>query len=209
MRSLSLPLLPNAYTVSYPPTAPDKTPEPIQYFPLPDILTRAWTTDAHTTAYSVQSLSFRLSKAAITLESGVVMVVFIADIDCAQSHAASGGQGDVPAPDDWWLAELDKIERLRDAFPGAFVYRTRGGYRLVYLLACPHILRSPADVDAWKADYLAWIAALACYASPSTVTPAATIGNGSIGCPMRPGSGGRPGKPRDRRQSLSDRRLDL
>ena len=62
MPSISLPLLPNAYTISYPPTAPDKTPEPIQYFPLTDILTRAWTTDAHTTAYSVEGLSFRLSK---------------------------------------------------------------------------------------------------------------------------------------------------
>jgi hypothetical protein len=160
MSSLSLPLLPDAYTISYPPTAPDKTPELIQYFPLPDILTRAWTTDAHTTAYSVEGLSFRLSKEAITLASGVVMVVFIADIDCGQSHAASGGQGDVPAPDDWWLSEIEKIERLRKAFPRAFVYRTRGGYRLVYLLLVPRILRSPADVDAWKADYLAWVAAL-------------------------------------------------
>jgi hypothetical protein len=171
MPSLSLPLLPNAYTISYPPTAPDKAPEPIQYFPLPDILSRAWTTDAHTTAYSVPSLSFRLSKEAITLENGIVMVVFIADIDCAQSHAASGGHGDIPAPDDWWLEELEKLEYLRAAFPGAFIYRTRGGYRLIYRLSEPRILRSPSGVDIWKGDYLAWIAALrvrfAIYADPS------------------------------------------
>jgi hypothetical protein len=168
-RPLALPLLPDAHTFSYPKEA-DKAPK-VQYYPLPDILTRAWTTDAHTTAYSVRSLSFRLSKEAITLESGVVMVVFIADIDCAQAHAVSSGRADVPAPDDWWLCELEKIERLHAAFPGAFIYRTRGGYRLVYLLPEPHILRSPADVDAWKAEYLAWIAALrirfAIYADPS------------------------------------------
>jgi hypothetical protein len=160
MPSLSLPLLRNAYTISYPPTAPDKAPEPIRYFPLPDILSRAWTTDAHTTAYSVEGLPFRLSKAAITLDNGVVMVVFFTDIDCAQAHAASGGHGDIPAPDDWWLVELEKLERLRAAFPGAFIYRTRGGYRLIYRLAAPHTLRAPSDADAWKRDYLAWIAAL-------------------------------------------------
>jgi hypothetical protein len=66
----------------------------------------------------------------------------------------------VPAPDAWWLSELDKLERLREAFPGAFVYRIRGGYRLVYWLPTPRILQSDEDVTAWKADYLAWIAAL-------------------------------------------------
>jgi hypothetical protein len=148
MPSLSLPLLPNAYTISYPPTSPDKVPEPLRYFPLPDILSRAWTTDALTTAYSVQALAFRLSKAAITLKNGVDMVVFFADIDCAQIHAVSGGHGNIPAPDGWCLEELDKLERLRAAFPGAFIYRTRGGCRLIYRLAAPRILRSPSDADA-------------------------------------------------------------
>jgi hypothetical protein len=160
MPSLSLPLLPDAYTVSYPPTAPDKTPEPIAYFPLSDILTRAWTTDAHTTAYSVPSLSSRLSKEAITLDNGVVMVVFFADVDCTRAHTASGGQGDIPAPDDWWLEELAKIDRLREVFPDPFAYRTRGGYRLLEQLPEPRMLHSATDVEVWKADYLGWVAAL-------------------------------------------------
>jgi hypothetical protein len=132
----------------------------VHYYPLEVILTRAWTTDAHTTAYSVEGLPYRLSRDAVQLAGGVAMVLFIADVDCAQSHAAGGGQGDVPAPDDWWLQDLEKMEALQRAFPGAFVYRTRGRYRVLYLLPKPQLLRSPADVDAWKADYLAWVAAL-------------------------------------------------
>jgi hypothetical protein len=45
------------------------------------------------------------------------MVLFIIDVDCGLSHAASGGHGDMPAPDDWWLQELEKLERLLAAFP--------------------------------------------------------------------------------------------
>jgi hypothetical protein len=157
--SSRLPLLPDQCTPGYPPKGTD-TPPTVQYFALSDILTRAWTTDAHTTAYSVEAWPYRLSKAAIDLDGGVLMVVFIADVDCEQSHAASGGQEDMPAPDHWWLQELDKVEELQHAYPRAFIYRTRGGYRVVYVLPNPRCLRSPADVDAWKADYLAWVAAL-------------------------------------------------
>jgi hypothetical protein len=99
------------------------------------------------------------------------MVLFICDVDCEQSHAALGGHGDVPAPDDWWLAELDKIDALIHAFPAPFVHRTRGGYRIIYLLIMPRVLASADDVDSWRADYLGWIAALRLrfhiYADPS------------------------------------------
>ena len=185
MPSLSLPLLPNAYTISYPPTAPDKAPELIQYFPLPDILSRAWTTDAHTTAYSVQSLSFRLSKAAIILKNGVVMVVFFADIDWAQAHAVSGGHSDIPAPDDWWLEELEKLERLRAAFPGAFIYRTRGG--IGSCTCSPSRTSCARRPMSTPGKGIIWRGLPPCVsASPSTLTPPVTIGNGSIECPMRP-----------------------
>src|SRR5262245_57514820 len=117
-RPFALPLLPNVFTFSYPKEA-DKAPK-VQYYSLDMILTRAWTTDAHFTAYHVPTCSYRLSREAVYLEGGVVMVLFIVDVDCALSHASSGGQGDAPAPDAWWLAELDKIERLQAAFPGAF-----------------------------------------------------------------------------------------
>src|SRR5688572_30743770 len=171
MNSLSLPLLRDAYTVSYPPTADYKVPTLVRYFPLPDLLTRAWTTDAHTTGYSVEALPYRLSQHAVTLETGVSMVLFIADADCALSHAVSGGHGEMPAPDDWWVQELEKLEYLRAEFPGAYIYRTRGGYRIVYRLETAHLLQSEADAEAWKADYLSWVAALRVrfhiYADPS------------------------------------------
>jgi hypothetical protein len=88
------------------------------------------------------------------------MVLFIADVDCALSHASSGGHGTAPAPDDWWLEELVKLDALRREFPGAFIYRTRGGYRIIYLLSTAQVLRSAEEVEGWRADYLAWIAAL-------------------------------------------------
>jgi hypothetical protein len=146
--ALTLPLIPSAQTYSSPKEA-DKAPR-LRYFPLEVILTRAWTTDAHTTGYSVERHAYRLSRDAVQLEGGVVMVLFIADAD-GPGHLAS---------DEWWLGELAKLDTLRQAFPGAFIYRTRGGYRVVYRLPAPHVLRSAADVTRWKATYLAWIAAL-------------------------------------------------
>jgi hypothetical protein len=155
---ITLPLIPSAQVYSYPKEA-DKAPT-VPYFPLEAILTRAWTTDAHTMAYHVPALPYRLSRDAIRIGGGVTIVLFFADVDCEQSHAASGGHGDMPAPDEWWVHELDKIDQLLDRFPGAFVYRTRGGYRILYLLASPRVLASGDDVERWRADYLAWVAAL-------------------------------------------------
>jgi hypothetical protein len=147
-RTCPLPLIPSAQTYSYPKEA-DKA-RTVEYFPPDAILTRAWTTDAHTTAYSVPSHPYRLSREAVAFDGGVVMVLFIADVD-GPEHLAS---------DDWWLGELGQLDALRQAFPGAFIYRTRGGYRVLYWLPRPYALHSAADVRQWKADYLAWIAAL-------------------------------------------------
>jgi hypothetical protein len=156
--SISLPLIPSQSTYSYPKEA-DKARK-VAYFPLEIILTRAWTSDVHMAGYTVPDLPYRLSRDAVQLGDGVLMVVFIADVDCEQSHAASGGHGDAPAPDDWWLGELVKLDALRREFSGAFVYRTRGGYRVVYVLRSPTILRTMADAEDWTAEYLAWVAAL-------------------------------------------------
>jgi hypothetical protein len=51
MNAIRLPLLENQYVIGYPPKE-GKTAHRVQYFALTDILTRGWTTDAHTTAYS-------------------------------------------------------------------------------------------------------------------------------------------------------------
>jgi hypothetical protein len=143
-----LPLIPSARTYSFPKEA-EKAPT-VRYSSLDAILTKAWTTDVHTTAYSVERHPYRLSRDAVTCDGGVMMVLFVADVDGA-GHLAS---------DDWWVSELAKLDILRQDFPGAFIYRTRGGYRIVYLLATPIILRSLGDAEAWKVTYLAWVAAL-------------------------------------------------
>jgi hypothetical protein len=145
---ITLPLIPSAQTFSYPKKA-DKAPT-VRYFSLDAIITRAWTSDAHCTAYSVPTHPYRLSRDAIQSDGGVVMVLFVADVD-GPDHTA---------PDDWWLSELVKLDALRREFPGAFIYRTRGGYRILYRLPGPRVLTSAEDVASWRADYLAWIAAL-------------------------------------------------
>jgi hypothetical protein len=155
---MPLPLLPDAHTYSYPKGA-GRAPK-VRHYPLDAILTRAWTTDAHFTAYSVETYPYRLSRDAVRLEGGVCMVLYVSDVDCALSHAAGGGHGELPAPDEWWLQELVKIEALQREFPGAFIYRTRGGYRIVYWLPEPRILRSHDDARVWSDDYLSWVAAL-------------------------------------------------
>jgi hypothetical protein len=130
------------------------------YLSLADVMTRSFRHDAHFTAYFVPNRPYRLSRDAISIDGGVTMVLFIADIDCEQSHLASGGQGDTPASDDWWLGELAKLTALRQAFPGAYIYRTRGGCRVVYRLPAPVVLDSIEAVARWKSTYLSWCAAL-------------------------------------------------
>ena len=92
----------------------------VRYYSLDAILTRSWTTDAHMAAYSVEVQPNRLVSDAITsLNDGVAMVLFVADVDCEPAHAANGGKGDAPAPDAWWLRELEKLDQLRQELPGA------------------------------------------------------------------------------------------
>jgi len=148
------------------------------YTSISDALTRSYRTDAHLAAYSAPSILRRLDSGAIDadvrarrdldeaakarieemlprlLPDGVPMVLGIWDVDAAMSHAATGGSGDVSAPDDWWIGELPKIEALRTAHPGVYCYRTRGGYRLLARLAPPIALRSRADAEKWSAEYL-------------------------------------------------------
>jgi hypothetical protein len=153
-----IPVIPSQREFSYP--KEHVKARPVSYAPLDAILTCDWSTDAHMAAYSVPELPYRLSTHAVYLDNDVLMVLFIVDVDCEQSHAASGGHGDLPAPDDWWLSELHKLDGLRHAFPGAFIYRTRGGYRILYWLPVPYRLQTDVDIDAWKLRYLSWVAAL-------------------------------------------------
>ena len=137
----------------------------VPYAPLAMALSERYPYDAHTAAYSVPSLPYRLSSGALLpehksqLPDGVAMVLAVFDIDCPGSHRASGGSGEV-ASEAWWRVELGKVEALAQTHAGAYAYRSRGGYRLVYRLAEPHILRDLMDREVWSARYLAWCAYL-------------------------------------------------
>ena len=87
----------------------------------------------------------------------VLMVAAVFDVDSEVAHRTK-----MPATDQWWSEEIEKIIMLRQAHPGAFIFRTRGGYRIVNLLASPVELRSAeeAKCEKWTPLYLAWVAYL-------------------------------------------------
>jgi hypothetical protein len=132
-----------------------------RYMRASEALTARHATDAHFAAYSLPDQPRRLATVAVDrVPEGVPMVLAVFDVDCGAAHAAGGGaQGEADVA--WWEGELRKIGVLLAAHPGGFVYRTRGGYRLVYALADPVVLRSPDDGTRWKSKYVAWCRYLA------------------------------------------------
>lgn len=124
--------------------------QPALYLPLAEAFGRLYATDAHFAAYSVPQLLRRLAKdeALVRLaeQGGVPMVLFVTDVD-APGHVATEA---------WWQAEQAKLAALAQVHPGLFAYRTRGGYRIVYVLAVPVVLLGAADKEAWKRRYWRW-----------------------------------------------------
>jgi len=116
-----------------------------KYVPLAEALTHRWDVDAHTAAYSNPEIPRRLATDK-ALAIGVRMVLFIADVD-GPDHVGT---------DEWFAAEELKLERMLADHPGAFIYRGNGGYRTLYRLPEPVILRTRQDAAAWSATYLAW-----------------------------------------------------
>ncbi len=120
--------------------------------PLASTLTHRFKSDAHCAAYYVEGVERRINMALfdspeLIPEQGVLMTLAVFDVD---------GPDHVCTPE-WWAGELVKLDKLRAAHPGCFVYRTRGGYRIVYLLKEPITLRSAADGEAWEQRYLGWL----------------------------------------------------
>jgi hypothetical protein len=140
--------------------------KPVPYVPLSVGLSRCFPHDAHTAAYSASAYPRRLSSGALLpeakgcLPSGVSMMLAIFDMDCGVSHRATGGRGDVPAPDAWWRVERGKLEALVHEHPGLFAYRTRHGYRTVGRLPKPFLLQTLEDAIAWSLQYVTWCAYL-------------------------------------------------
>lgn len=117
------------------------------YDSLGTILTRRFTTDRHFAAYSVPSIGRRLNAAAIghaEIPGGVPMVLAVFDCDAPEHQFTT----------EWWAGEQPKLEALRATHTTTFVYRSRGGYRIVGgFLPEPIVLRSAADAEIWRRFY--------------------------------------------------------
>ncbi len=112
--------------------------------------------DVHYSAYSRPDYPARLTNAALPLLApvgGIPMVAMVFDVDCPQAHRATGGNGK-EAPDEWFAAEALKVESLLMWHAGGFVYRTRGGYRIVYLLPPGHVMIDDSSRAAWSVFYI-------------------------------------------------------
>lgn len=134
----------------------------VTYHLLSWLLTHRHPTDAFTSAYSVPSVERRLSGKAIErLTDGVPMVIYLWDFDCHAAHLATGGSGEAQADDAWWERTLRLVAAMLRAHPGGFVYRTRGGARIVYRRAEPLVLRAAGDELVWRREYCQCLAYLA------------------------------------------------
>src|ERR1022692_3310486 len=143
---LLVPYVANKYSRSWP-----KHDHGLQaeYVPISTVLTRRFATDGHFFAYSVPAIPRRLGRDAPALSvDGVPMVALVFDVDSTAAHRHHR-----PASDKWFERQRAKIVALLLASPGGVIYRTRGGYRILYRLAEPHLIRGRESADGWKQLY--------------------------------------------------------
>lgn len=121
-----------------------------RYMSVAHALTAKHTSDAHFATYSVPEVPRRLASPLVfeRLPKGVRVVLFVVDVDDPDADAAR---------DVWWLEERAKLQAMLTDHGGGYIYRTRGGYRIVYRLATPFVLTSQVDAERWKRTYLAWL----------------------------------------------------
>jgi hypothetical protein len=117
--------------------------------PLSDALTGRYTTDAHFQPLTT-NIKRRLNNDAIG-KVPISVVYYVADVDDPFAHLF-----DLPARESWRAAEQQKIDKLRKKRPGAVVYWTRGGYRIIFRCAEPFQIASISDKEAWWARYHAF-----------------------------------------------------
>ena len=121
--------------------------ERADYMTIAQAMTKRFSSDAHFTAYSVPSVARRLATDAVFAElESAPLVLLVIDVDAGKSVTP-----------EWWGGEREKIDCLLGDQPDGFVYRTRGGYRIVYSLVTPVHLACTADAERWKAQYTAWL----------------------------------------------------
>ncbi len=129
---------------------------------LVNILATHWREDVHFTQYAVSPLgNYRYNNdlfntpemSALRSAGGCISIIAIAlDIDSPAKKSGVPGAVDI-----WWEEERPKVLALREAHPGCLVWRTKGGYRVVWYT--DYSIRTPDDTLQWKKNYLT----LVCY----------------------------------------------
>lgn len=117
------------------------------YAPLSVVLTTPITFDAHFCAYSAPQVPRRLATER-AFESSPEMVLFAVDVE---------PKGHAPVTPQWLTEENRKLDTLVAEGLNPFGYRTRGGYRLLFLLLAPFVIRTRGDAQKWRASYLNWL----------------------------------------------------
>jgi hypothetical protein len=139
-------------------TVPAATDGGAEGLSLADALAREWPTDAHFIAHAPVAVPIvgedrtavvRLAKDAVG-EVPIRMVALVGDVDDEAAHAEHR-----PASDEWRAEVEPRLAASELAW-----YRTRGGARVVAVLAEPFAIASKQDAAEWSARHAAWCAAL-------------------------------------------------
>ncbi len=120
-------------------------------------LTNRSTCSSYLVQYAPSSLNVRLRTQALnplaygvvldaTENKGIQMILAIFDIDAHESS-------DI---DDWYNQQIPKLDNLLEEHPGLFIYRSKGGMRILGVLPEPMVLRNHDDADAWTQRYGSW-----------------------------------------------------
>lgn len=162
MTASDLLVMPHARTASWP-IYNDGPRLPV--YSVAEALARRYTTDAHTAAYAATPHARRLSTGALAQRVHPRMVLVVVDVDHDETHRLNGerakkGLVAVAVPEAWRVDVDQRITRLRAEAPGIVAYHTRGGARLVGLLATPHDIADEAAALAWKVLYARTLARL-------------------------------------------------
>ncbi len=148
---IALPTFRTKYGTGYPSTG--KPPDRAEYIPLTELLTRPFETDAHFAAYSSASHQFRLKKDA-SIDASPEVLCLVLDLDDESAHKLGE-----EASKAWRIDMRARFAELLATHPGAYIYGTRGGYRVVYAL--PEPFRIIGDGKEWRNFY----ARACCYLS--------------------------------------------
>lgn len=109
-----------------------------------EVLDEQYETDAHVVGYLSDAIE-RLNMRALAAGAKVTMRWLILEVDHPKALRVDGR-----APEEWFASELPKIERLLTDEPGAAVWRSRGGYRLIAALPEPFPIDSVDAGRAWS-----------------------------------------------------------